>query len=79
MLAVAADDEETTEAVTRFARTLKAEFPVLLRGGKAGEAYGVDGFPMTFLVDRSGRISGLVNGYAPKELDEAVEKLVRRP
>jgi peroxiredoxin len=77
VVAVGGDDEEPAAKVARFARDLKANFPVLPGGGAAAEAYGVDGFPMTFLIDREGRIAGLVNGYDPKVLDKAVARLVR--
>lgn len=56
MLAVS-EDEGPKDQVEAFVRSLGLSFPILLDPeGKIPKAYGVTGYPETFLIDRSGRI-----------------------
>ena len=63
ILAVSMDDSDAP--VRRTVRKLHLEFPVVMGDAQLGEAYGgVLGLPVTFLIDREGRISRTVKGAA---------------
>ena len=70
MLAVAADEEK--RAVETFVRDHQLSFPVLFDPDRqVGDAYGVWGYPETFLIDRSGTIVEHVVG--PRAWDSAAQ------
>lgn len=61
ILAVSMDDGP--EPVRRTARRLRLEFPVLMGDAKLGEKYGgILGLPVTFLIDRDGKIAKQFKG-----------------
>ena len=63
MLAVSQDEPDARSTVEAFVREVGVTFPVLLDPRReAGEAYGVWGYPETFIVDREGRIVERVVG-----------------
>jgi len=57
VLLAVSEDEGAREQVETFVRSLNLTFPILLDPeGVIPRAYGVTGYPETFLIDRSGRI-----------------------
>jgi thiol-disulfide isomerase/thioredoxin len=64
----------------QFLRERAVDLPVLLdRDRAAGEAWGVGGLPMTFLVDAAGRVRAWVFGegdWGEGELGAALERLL---
>ena len=56
-------DEDPHEA-ERYVKEAKLTFPILWdQDGKAGEAYAVEGIPMLFVIDESGKIIRAQAGY----------------
>lgn len=56
ILGVAVDDADE-KTISEFARKMKVNYPVLIGTEKVADLYGgVGGLPMTFWVDRSGKI-----------------------
>ena len=61
VITVSMDDQESP--VRRTARRLHLDFPVLMGDAELGETYGgVLGLPVTFLIDRHGRIAAQFRG-----------------
>ena len=59
--------QDLRSAARRFAREYELEFP-LVRGDRGDEdAWGVAGFPETFIVGTDGKISSFVNGPIDEE------------
>jgi peroxiredoxin len=72
LLAVSQDDQGRA-AVDGFVREVPVSFPVLLDPERrVGSAYGVWGYPETFVIDREGRIVERVIG--PREWDTPEQK-----
>lgn len=66
------EDEGGQEPVESFVRSLGLTFPILLDPeGVIPRAYGVTGYPETFLIDRSGRVVHHTIGPADWFADEA--------
>jgi peroxiredoxin len=62
ILAVSIDDDPKEAA--DFATAMKLNFPVLLDSGKhIASAYGVDGIPTMFLIDKNGKVTYGRAGY----------------
>ena len=76
VVAVSMDDSETP--VRRTVRRLHLDFPVVMGDAKLGEEYGgVLGLPVTFLIDRDGRVVKRIKGASDlKELEESVERVL---
>lgn len=69
------EDRQTVEA---FVRRMKVPFPVLLdETGRSPAAFGLWGHPNTVLIDRAGRLIGLVRGERDWQ-SEAARRLVRQ-
>lgn len=63
VLAVSMDDADAP--VRRAVRRMHLGFPVVMGDAKLGEAYGgVLGLPVTFLIDRDGKIVAKIKGEA---------------
>jgi peroxiredoxin len=63
-LVVAAITTETAEKAAAFLKENPVPFPVLYDpSGKAGNAYGVQGIPVTCVVDRQGKIAHTLEGF----------------
>jgi peroxiredoxin len=74
---VAVDLGESRGAVEAFARRMAIAFPVLLdETGRSSVAFGLWGHPSTVLIDRAGRVVGLVRGERDWKSEPAV-RLVR--
>ena len=78
VIAVSMDD--TNAPVRRTVRRMRLDFPVLMGDAKLGEAYGgVLGLPVSFLIDRNGRIVAKIRGEADMDaLESQVKTLVDR-
>ncbi len=69
---------ESPEAVRRFAQEFGITFPLLLDGeGQSPKLFGLWGHPHTVLIDRQGRVVGLVRGERDWQSD-AAKRLVRQ-
>lgn len=77
VIGVSMDDTEA--AVTAKAKQLKFDYPVLIGDDKLGEAYGgVYGLPVTFVIDRAGKIRArFAGGSEVTQIHAEVEKLLR--
>ena len=60
---VAVNLQENRRQINRFAELNSLTFPLLMdSSGKVGRAYGARNLPMTFLVDREGRLRAKMVG-----------------
>ncbi len=70
---VGIDLGEDTGVVRKFARQFGITFPLLLdREGTSPRPFGVWGHPDTVLIDRKGRVVGLVRGERDWRSDAAI-------
>ena len=68
---------EDREAVRRFAGRFGVQFPLLLdREGRSPERFGLRAHPNTVLIDRKGRLVGLVRGERDWQ-GEPAKRLIR--
>jgi peroxiredoxin len=73
VLAVSMDD--TVDPVRKTARRLKLDFPVVMGDARLGDAYGgLLGLPVTYLIDREGKILAKFNGDSDLG---SIEKAIR--
>jgi len=64
VLAVSTDEPRNQPKIGGVARALGLTFPILIDTDKrASQLYRVEAIPMTFLIDRDGRIRSLHRGY----------------
>ncbi len=57
---------------------LKLNYPVLMGDEYLGEAYGgVLGLPVTFLIDRDGKIRARYEGASPTQINSDIQKLLQ--
>ena len=69
---------ESPEAVRAFAKEFGITFPLLLdAAGQSPRLFGLWGHPNTVLIDRQGRVVGLVRGERDWQSD-AARRLVRQ-
>ena len=70
--------EDAREDSRAFAREFGLEFPSLRDvGGRLGEAYGTNGVPETFVIDRRGRVVALQRGSVDDRfLDRALAEVL---
>ncbi len=69
---------EDPETVRKFAQKMGVEFPLLLDGdGQSPRLFGLWAHPNTVLIDRTGRVVGLVRGERDWHSDAAL-RLVRQ-
>jgi len=65
-------DDEDEKAVDAFARKMGVNYPVLMGTEHVADLYGgIDGLPMSFFVDREGKIVDRVLGLEDESLIEA--------
>jgi peroxiredoxin len=70
-------DDETPEVVATVSR-LKLNYPVLMGDEYLGEAYGgVLGLPVTFLIDRDGKIQARYQGASLTQINSDIQKLLQ--
>jgi peroxiredoxin len=68
---------EDGETVRRFAERFGVQFPLLLdREGRSPERFGLRAHPNTVLIDRKGRLLGLVRGERDWQ-GEPAKRLIR--
>lgn len=61
---VAVDVRERDKKVENFMKRHKLTFPALLDSyGRVGAMYGARGLPITFLIDRQGKVIGIARSY----------------
>ena len=69
--------DEDRDAVQRFAERFGVQFPLLLdREGRSLQRFGLRGHPNTVLIDRKGRVVGLVRGERDWQ-GEPAKRLIR--
>ena len=70
-------DDETPEVVATVSR-LKLNYPVLMGDEYLGAAYGgVLGLPVTFLIDRDGKIQARYQGASLTQINSDIQKLLQ--
>jgi len=79
VIAVSMDDEDA--AARAFVAKMKLGFPVTMGDAKLGKLYGgVLGLPLTFLIDREGRVAAVFKGEADlTSMESALKKLLNEP
>jgi cytochrome c biogenesis protein CcmG/thiol:disulfide interchange protein DsbE len=66
-------DEDATEAVARFAKNLKINYPIAMGNPEIVQAYGpIESIPMTFIIDRQGRLYGFIRGMVAHDQFEKI-------
>ena len=76
VIGIAMDDEDEAKQVSEFARKLGVNYPILLGTERVADLYGgIDGLPMSFFIDRSGKIVDRQLGLVDKSvLEENIKK-----
>lgn len=73
-----ASREESADAVTKWAESSKPAVPCLLGAQATSDAYGVRGFPSTFVLDGEGKVVKFFEGAVDAtKLTEAVEAAMK--
>lgn len=71
-------DDATPEVVSAVAK-LKIDYPVVMGDGKLGNLYGgVEGLPVTFLLDRNGTVYGRYGSTDLPKLQADLNKLLQK-
>jgi peroxiredoxin len=75
VLGVAMDDSGQ-DAIAKFAKEMKVDYPVLLGTDDVGDHYGgVQFLPQTFYIGRDGKITKSVNGIVSQsEIEDAIKQ-----
>lgn len=77
-MVVGVDLRESLEAVQEFAKEFGITFPLLLDAeGQSPKRFGLWGHPNTILIDRQGRVVGLVRGERDWQ-SEVAHRLIRQ-
>jgi cytochrome c biogenesis protein CcmG, thiol:disulfide interchange protein DsbE len=70
-------DDDSTDVISTVDR-LKIDYPVLMGDEHLGAAYGgVMGLPVTFLIDRKGRVRARYENADPATMKRDLERLLR--
>jgi peroxiredoxin len=60
-------DENGWQAVRPFVKQMAVQYPVMIGNDSVAQLYGgIESLPMTFLIDRTGRIAGVHSGLVSK-------------
>ena len=71
-------DDGTPEVVSAVAK-MKIDYPVVMGDGKLGNQYGgVEGLPVTFLLDRNGTVYGRYGSTDLPKLQADIDKLLQK-
>ncbi len=71
-------DDGTSEVISTVAK-MKIDYPVLMGDGKLGNQYGgVQGLPVTFLIDRNGTVYGRYGSTDLPKLQADIRKLLQK-
>lgn len=62
---------DTKEKMEKYSTRVNIPFPVLIDAKTVGEAYGVSGYPTFYLIDETGKIEEVFEGFD----DELIEKI----
>jgi len=74
---VGASWDDSVSDIQSFQQEIKVDYPVLLDGQSVGESFGgVQSFPTTFIIDRTGRIRYKILGIRKRASFEAAVKLL---
>jgi peroxiredoxin len=77
ILAISTDEPRNRPKIGSAARALGLTFPVLIDADKrVARLYRVESIPMTFLVDREGRIRSLHRGFRPGDIQLLEQELL---
>ncbi|MBM4129707.1 TlpA family protein disulfide reductase [bacterium] len=77
ILAISTDEPRNRPKIGSTARSLGLTFPILIDADKrAAQLYRVESIPMTFLIDREGRIRSLHRGYRRGDIELLEEQLL---
>jgi thiol-disulfide isomerase/thioredoxin len=69
-------DDADEKTIADFARKMKINYPVVIGTEKVADLYGgINGMPMTFYLDRSGKVVNRVLGLVSEsEIEESIKK-----
>ena len=59
-------DDDGWKSVKPWIKEKKVNYPIVIGNEGLGKQYGLDGMPLTALVDREGRIADVHNGIVEK-------------
>ncbi|MBK7671241.1 MAG: TlpA family protein disulfide reductase [bacterium] len=77
ILAVSTDEPRNRPKISSTARSLGLTFPILIDADKrAARLYRVESIPMTFLIDREGRIQALHRGFRRGDIEILEQELL---
>lgn len=77
IMAVSTDEPRNRPKIGSTARSLGLTFPVLIDADKrAAQLYRVESVPMTFLIDREGRVRALHRGYRRGDIEILEQELL---
>lgn len=83
LVVVGIDEEDLSADAKRFVRRYRLTYPIVRdKSGAVRDAYGLTGYPETFVIDRRGRIvehvAGPVDRGEPRErFERAIERALR--
>ncbi|WP_074223934.1 TlpA family protein disulfide reductase [Algoriphagus halophilus] len=55
--------EDTKDQVSRYMNNFNPSFPLIANAGEVGQAFGVNGYPTFYLINRKGEIEEVVQGF----------------
>ena len=68
---------DESDAINQFVKRHNVQYPILVGGEQLSEAYGVDGFPAIFILDRSGDIIYAHSGLNKSVLSD-ISKILKK-
>jgi thiol-disulfide isomerase/thioredoxin len=74
ILSIASEDEGE-EAVKTFVKEIGLTYPVFIANGDTIRNYGISGIPISFLIDKDGRIVNKHVGYTPDIKQELLTEI----
>ena len=60
-------DEDGWKSVRLFVKEKNIRYPIVVGNDDTAKQYGVESLPMTFLIDRNGRIAATYSGMVDKD------------
>lgn len=73
---VAINASDTKDIIQKFEKNNQTRFEILYGGEETANSYGIDGFPMIVLIDKSGKViySGVFNPNKTVQLEKLIDK-----
>jgi peroxiredoxin len=73
-------DDASEQDIAKFAKDMGVNYPILIGKEATGEAYGgVPYLPLTFFIDRSGKVTDKVPGlHSRSDIEDNVKKALSR-